>query len=123
MEGSRHHPARRGIGVTEAERRAEELVHLFTASEERLTTQEVALRTEFSPQAAAVAMETLRAIGSVERVFEPALRIWQWVPRRDEGLNPADQPPEREDRLYTIAEAAAATSLSEKAIRSRVDRG
>lgn len=122
MEGSRHHPTLRGTGVTQSEQCADELVNLL-AARERLTTQEVALRTGFSPQAAAVAMETLRAIRWVEKVWEPEHRTWQWVPRSDEGSNRVEEPPPREDRLFTIAEAATATGLSAKAIRSRVDRG
>jgi hypothetical protein len=120
MEGSRHHPALRGIDVTQAEQRAEELVNLVDAGE-RVTTQEVALRTGFAPQAAAVAMETLRAINRVEKVWEPENRIWRWVPG-PQGQR-ANEPPPREDRLFTIAEAAAETGLSAKAIRSRIDRG
>jgi hypothetical protein len=103
---------------TEAQRRAAALVRLFEDEGVALTTAEVALQTGFPQQAAAVALETMRAIGRVSRTWDQDLRIWRWAA----ATGPAEVPPEREDRLYTIAEAAAATGLSEKAIRRRVER-
>src|SRR4051812_39185842 len=114
----RLHPAARDAQVTDSERRAQETVRLVAAGES-LTAAELAQRTGFPLQAAAVAMETLQAVGWVEKVWHTDLRIWRWEPRNPAGYTPPHERPPREDRVYTIKEAAAATGLSEKAITRR----
>lgn len=119
----RLHPAERDTGETDSERRAEALIRLVAGGEEHLTTAEASLRTGFRPQAAAIAMETLRAIGWVESVWEPDLRMWRWAPLDPGGYSPPPRQARPEDRVYTISEAATASGLSRRAIQRRVERG
>lgn len=120
---ARLHAAVRGRGEeTASERRARALIELVTAGAAPLTTARIRLETGFTTQATAIAMETLKAVGWVEKVWDADLRIWQWALRNPAGYTPPAERPPREDRLYTVAEAAVATGLTETAIRRRVER-
>jgi hypothetical protein len=114
---------RRRLGLTQTRERAATLVSALTGKPDReYTVAELALISRFPYPSCATALAGLRAGGFVVRRYDPELKHQVWAYTVGGGHSPT--PPQADlDVLLSIRAAAALAGVSEKLIRSRMDRG